>query len=123
MIFGKLENKLESKDSFRDDIANYFTELANSQIQMDLLHELIDKITNTQYDNYKRFWNQYPKSRKRYSKLKLEDLEHPFTHYLITNFFKDKEFENYKKYSMILLKLTEKEFIDYEMNKYQYENK
>jgi hypothetical protein len=27
---------------------------------MDLLHELIDKITNTQYDNYKRFWNQYP---------------------------------------------------------------
>jgi hypothetical protein len=123
MIFGKLENKLESKDSFRDDIANYFTELANSQIQMDLLHELIDKITNTQYDNYKRFWNQYPKSIKRYSKLKLEDLEHPFTHYLITNFFKDKEFENYKKYSMILLKLTEKEFIDYEMNKYQYETK
>jgi hypothetical protein len=123
MIFGKLENKLESKDSFRDDIANYFTELANSQIQIDLLHELIDKITNTQYDNYKRFWNQYPKSIKRYSKLKLEDLEHPFTHYLITNFFKDKEFENYKKYSMILLKLTEKEFIDYEMNKYQYETK
>jgi hypothetical protein len=35
------------------------------------------------------------KNRKRYSKL--EDLEHPFTHYLITNFFKDKEFENYKK--------------------------
>jgi hypothetical protein len=123
MIFGKLENKLESKDSFRNDIANYFTELADSQIQMDLLHELIDKITNTQYDNYKRFWNQYPKSIKRYSKLKLEDLEHPFTHYLITNFFKDKEFENYKKYSMILLKLTEKEFIDYEMNKYQYETK
>jgi hypothetical protein len=123
MIFGKLENKLESKDSFRNDIANYFTELAGSQIQMDLLHELIDKITNTQYDNYKRFWNQYPKSIKRYSKLKLEDLEHPFTHYLITNFFKDKEFENYKKYSMILLKLTEKEFIDYEMNKYQYETK
>jgi hypothetical protein len=36
------------------------------------------------------------KSRKRYSKLKLEDLEHPFTHYLITNFFGIKKFENYK---------------------------
>jgi hypothetical protein len=28
MICGKLENKLEPKDSFRDHIANYFTELA-----------------------------------------------------------------------------------------------
>jgi hypothetical protein len=46
----KLENKARSKDSFRDDIANW-PELAGSQIQMDLLHELIDKITNTQYDN------------------------------------------------------------------------
>jgi hypothetical protein len=51
MICGKLENKLEPKDSFRDHIANYFTELAGNSI--DLLYELIDKITNTQYDNYK----------------------------------------------------------------------
>jgi hypothetical protein len=123
MICGKLENKLEPKDSFRDHIANYFTELAGNQIPIDLLYELIDKITNTQYDNYKRFWNQYPKSRKRYSKLKLEDLEHPFTHYLITDFFKDKEFENYRKFSILLLKLTEKEFIDYEMKKHQYATK
>jgi hypothetical protein len=41
------------------------------------------------------------KSKKWYSKLKLEDLEHPFTHYL-TNFFGIKKFENIKKYSMIL---------------------
>jgi hypothetical protein len=53
MICGKLENKLEPKDSFRDHIANYFTELAGNQIPIDLFYELIDKITNTQYDNYK----------------------------------------------------------------------
>ena len=108
MICGKLENQLESKDSFRHHEANYFTELAGNQIPIDLLYELIDKITNIQYDNYKRFWNQYPKSRKRYSKLKLEDLEHPFIHYLIIDFFKHKKFENYRKFFLILLKLTEK---------------
>jgi hypothetical protein len=52
MICGKLENKLEPKDSC-DHIANYFTELAGNQIPIDLFYELIDKITNTQYDNYK----------------------------------------------------------------------
>jgi len=123
MIFGKPVNKLESKDKFRDQIENYFTELAGNQIPTDLLNELIDKITNTQYDNYKRFWKQYPKSRKRYSRLKLEDLEHPFTHYELTDFLKKRDFENYKKYSMILLNMTENEFSDYETRKYQYETK
>lgn len=123
MIFGKPKYKVESKENFRDKIANYFTELADNQIPTDLLRELIDEITNTQYDNYKRFWKQYPKSRKRYSKLKLEDLEHTFTHYELTDFLKKREFENYKKYSMILLKMTENEFSDYETRKYQYETK
>jgi hypothetical protein len=36
MICGKLENKLEPKDSC-DHIANYFTELAGNQIPIDLL--------------------------------------------------------------------------------------
>ncbi|MCZ4696457.1 hypothetical protein DWB61_17495 [Ancylomarina euxinus] len=123
MIFGKSENKLEPKGNFHEKIANYFNELAGIQIPSDLLKELIDKITNTQYENYKRFWKQYPKSRKRYSKLKIEDLEHPFTHYELTDFLKNRDFENYKKYSMILLKMTENEFGDYETRKYQYETK
>jgi hypothetical protein len=51
MICGKLENKLEPKDKACDHIANYFTELAGNQIPIDLF--VNDKITNTQYDNYK----------------------------------------------------------------------
>jgi len=119
----KTENKLESKKNFYRKIKKYFTDLSENKIPVDLITELVDKITVSQYDDYKRFWNQYPKSRKRYSKLKLEDLKHSFTHYKITDFFKDKDLENYKKYSMILLKMTEKEFSDYEMKKYQYETK
>lgn len=123
MGFWISENKLEPKDNFHDKIEKYYHELASNKIPSDLLTELIDKITNTQYDNYKRFWKQYPKSRKRYSELKIDDLEHPFTHYEITDFLKRKDFDNYKAYSMILLNMTVEEFNDYEMKKYQYETK
>jgi hypothetical protein len=45
--------KISLSRRIRDHIANYFTELAGNQIPIDLFYELIDKITNTQYDNYK----------------------------------------------------------------------
>jgi hypothetical protein len=102
MICKKLENKkAEPKDSFRDHIANYFTTISRNQIPIDLLYELIDKITNTQYDNYKRFWNQYQNQRKRYSKLKLEDLEHPFYSLLDNRLFLSIKFRNYRKFSIL----------------------
>jgi hypothetical protein len=86
-----------------------------------LLKDLIDKITDTQYKTYDRFWNQYPKSRKRYSELKMADLEHPFTHYEMTDFFKLKDPLNYKHFSKILLKMNDEEFDNYEVRKYHFE--
>ncbi len=117
------ENKLEPKKIFQFKIEKYYSELAGTQIPTHLLTELIKKVTENQYDNYTRFWKQYPKSRKRYSELNIEDLEHPFTYYVITDFLKLKDFENYRNYSMTLLKMNEKEFDDYELRKYQYETK
>jgi hypothetical protein len=117
------EYQLKSKADFRTKIEKYYFELAEYQIPIDLLNRLVDKITDTQFDNYKRFWDQYPKSRKRYSELKLSDLDHPFTQYEITNYFKDRDLDNYKKFSMILLKMTDKEFSIFEKSKYQYETK
>ena len=117
------EPKLESKENFHNKIEKYFLELAENRIPKGLLNDLIDKITDTQYDNYKRFWTQYPKSRKRYSELKLSDLDHPFTHYEISDFLKNNDSENYKKFSMMLFKMTDDEFNDYEIRKYQYETK
>lgn len=88
-----------------------------------LLQELVEKVTEIEYSEYIRFWNQYPKSRKRYSELKMEDLEHPFLYYSISWFLKEKDPENYKRYSMILFKMSESELSDYEYKKYLYENK
>lgn len=117
------EYKLESKENFHKKIEKYYLELSENQIPSELLSGLIDKIADTQYDNYKRFWNQYPKSRKRYSTLQLEDLEHPFTHYEITDSLKQKDFANYRNFSKILLRMTDEEFNEYEMIKNQYETK
>ena len=123
MTSGIIDNKIEQKDLFNKKIKKYFLELSNNKIPSDLLNELVDKITDTQYINYKRFWNQYPKSRKRYSEFKIEDLENSFTQYEITDFLKLKDSENYRKYSMLLIKMAEKEFYDFEMKRYQYETK
>lgn len=117
------EHKLESRENFQSMIEKYYSELAGNHIPTDLLNGLINKITDSQYDNYKRFWNQYPKSRKRYSELKIDDLEHPFTRYMMTDFFKQIDPLNYQKYSKILLKMNDDEFRDYEIKKYQYETK
>ena len=117
------EYRIESKSEFNKKIENYFVKLAENRIPKDLLQELINKITDEEYDNYNRFWNQYPKSRKRYSKFKIEDLNHPFINYSITDYFKQNDYENYKKYSLILLKMTTEEFNQYEISKYQYETK
>jgi hypothetical protein len=64
-----------------------------------------------------------PKSRKRYSELKIKDLEHSFTRYMMTDFFKHDDPLNYQRYSKILLRMSDAEFSDYETTKYQYETK
>lgn len=71
------------KEIFHKKIEKYYLELAGKEIPKELLIGLVVKITDSQYDNYKRFRSQYPKSRKRYSEFKLRDLEHPLTHYEI----------------------------------------
>lgn len=123
MSIWKTDNKLESKNNFYRKIEEYYSEIAGELIPNDLLKMIVDKITNSQYETYKRFWKQYPKSRKRYSQLKIADLEHPFTHYEITDFLKQIDNLNYRKYSKILLKMNDEEFDNYQLRKYQYETK
>ena len=84
MTFWKTENSIEPKKNFYAEIEEYYVGLSKNRIPTELLTEIIAKVTNKIYADYKRFWKQYPKPRKRYSKLKLEDLEHDFVYFLIT---------------------------------------
>lgn len=123
MIFWKTENSIEPKKNFYAEIEEYYVGLSKNRIPTELLTEIIAKVTNKIYADYKRFWKQYPKSRKRYSKLKLEDLEHDFVYFLITEFIQKTELNEYRNYSKIVLKMNDEEFDKYEERKYWYENK
>ena len=123
MLFWKTKNKIEPKLNFHREIKEYFSGISKNRIPTDLLNEIISKVTDEIYEDYKRFWKQYPKSRKRYSKLRIEDVEHSFVRYRITDFMKENILTEYRDFSKILFKMTDAEFDDYEKRKYWYETK
>ena len=123
MTFWKTENSIEPKKNFYAEIEEYYTGISNDRIPTELLTDIIGKVTDKIYADYKRFWKQYPKSRKRYSKLKLADLEHDFVYYLITDFIKQKNISEYRNLSKTLIKMNDTEFEEYEKRKHWYETK
>ena len=123
MTFWKTENSIEPKKNFYTEIKDYYVGVSKNKIPTEFLTEINEKVTDKIYGDYKRFWKQYPKSRKRYSKLKLEDLEHDFVYFLITEFTQKSEPNEYRNYSKVLLKMNDEEFDKYEERKYWYENK
>jgi hypothetical protein len=123
MTFWKTENSIEPKKNFYTEIEGYYAGVSKNEIPTELLTEINEKVTDQVYADYKRFWKQYPKSRKRYSKLKLEDLEHDFIYFLITDFLKQKHLSDYRNLSKVLLNMNDKEFDEYEKRKYWYETK
>ena len=123
MTFKEIENIIQSKESFYTEIEIYYSEISKNRIPDSILKDIIAQVTDVIYSDYIRFWNKYPKSRKRYSKLKFEDLEHPFVHYLITDFLSKLELSEYRNFSKIILGLDDIGFDQYEKIKYQYETK
>ena len=123
MLFWKTENRIETKREFYSKIEEYYIGIADNQIPTELLNEIISKITDRIYDDYKRFWKQYPKSRKRYSTLKMDDIENPFIHYLITDFLDKRKLEESRNFSKILFKMNDVEFDKYLDQKDWYETK
>ena len=107
------ESKLEPKKNFYTEIETYYNSVSENRIPKELLVEIIQKVTDQIYEDYKRFWKKYPKSRKRYSKLKFEDIKHPFVHYSITDLLKQKNLINYRDFSKILFEMNDIEFDEY----------
>ena len=115
------QHKLESKDVFRKKIQDYFSRLAAGQIPTDIVNTIVDKVTDYQYDLNSRFWKQYPKSRKRYFELKLDDLNHPDIYRLIVRQLKP--LDEYRDYAKRLLQKTEVELEQFEVWMHQFETK
>jgi hypothetical protein len=123
MTFWGTENKIESKQNFYSEVEKFYFELSDNKIPTDLLNDIISKVTDRIYGDYQRFWKQYPKSRKRYSKLKMEEIEHPFVHYLITDFLEKKGTPKSEQFQKILFKMNDAQFEKYLEQKHEYETK
>jgi hypothetical protein len=123
MLFWKTENRIKPKREFYSKIEEYYIGIADNQIPMELLNQIILKVTDRIYSNYERSWKQYPKSRKRYSTLKMVDLENPFIHFLITDFFEERKITESRNFSKILFKKNEEEFNKHLEYKNWYETK
>ena len=123
MLFWKTENRIEPKREFYSKIKEYYIGIADNQIPMELLNEIISKVTDRIYSDYKRFWKQYPKSRKRYSTLKMDDIDNPYIHFLITDFFDEENIAESRNFSKILFKMNEEEFDKHLEYKNWYETK
>jgi len=121
-MFWKAENKIEPKNSFFLKIEKFYSELANDKVPKEFITELSEILTESQFKSYKNSWKKYPKSRKRYSEFDVKDLNHPFVHYQIMDFFRKLPNTSYVRFSCQLLNLSETEFAEFEKRKNQFEN-
>lgn len=123
MLFWNTKNKIEQKRVFYSKIKKYFVGLTDNQIPTELLDQIISKVTDEIYSDYKRFWKQYPKSRKRYSTLKIDDIEHPSVRFMITDFLNETSVLSGREYSKILFKMNDEELDKHLNYKDWYESK
>lgn len=109
-----------SRNHFQLKIKAYYNAISNGRISEDLMKTLICEITELEYDSYRRFWNKYPKSKKRYSEYKIQDIEHPYIHYAVIDFFKEKAPSTYKSNCKIIFQMNEEQFALLEKSKRNY---
>jgi len=114
---------MDTKEEFYKVIYGYYEAIAFGKIDTEYLTELSNRITDYYYEQYQRFGSQYPKSIKRYSTFKIEDLDHSFTHDIVIKFFKEKMGVNYARFSKIILQMNDFEFQEFEKRRYEYHTK
>ena len=114
---------MDTRDEFYKKIYDYYVEIATDKIPGEYITGLSDMVTNYYYEQYKRFGKQYPKSIKRYSTLKIDDLDHPSIYEMVINYFKEKLGSNYADFTKILLKKNDLDLQRIEQDIYYYHTK
>lgn len=99
-------NNMNSKEDFFETISSYYHSSISKGIPEYLLMGMCTAVTDYYYEQYTRFYKQYPKSQKRYSAFHLKDIDHPSTTEIIIRYFKEQVPDQYLHYSSIALQLT-----------------
>lgn len=108
------EIQMAPRSTFYNEILAHYTNKAQNCIPQSLLEELAQVVTEKLYSEYLKFRVQYPKSVKRYSMLKHEDIEHPYTLEEVVKFFKRNDRENYIPFACAALGFTKEELQSFE---------
>jgi hypothetical protein len=114
---------MQTKQEFHDIIYRYYANRIGEKISSTFLNGLTERITDHYYEQYSRFRIQYPKSVKRYSTFKIDDLEHPEVTEIVINYFKEVVGDNYAENAMIVLGLPLPELRRFEEYREAYHNK
>ncbi len=114
---------MDTRQNFFKKIYSYYQERIGEQIPFEFLNELSEEITDHYFKQYSRFSLQYPKSIKRYSTFRIDDLGHPDVYDIIIRYFKKKAKNNYSNYVTIVLDMSLEELNEYEYQREQYYNK
>jgi protein-disulfide isomerase len=114
---------MNSKDFFFREIKEYYLKKADNYSD-EFIDGLSQVVTDYIYNWYSESFKEKPKSRKRYSTLKLSDLEHPFIHDKIISFAKKNVvgYGDYVKFCSTIFGLTNEEFLKYEKRRQQFHN-
>lgn len=108
---------MDTKQEFFNCINDYYVNVSNGKVPLELVNELSELVTNYYYEEYSRFGKQYPKSAKRYSTFQLKDLGHPTTQEMVIKYFKTNSSEHYRDFSQQLLNMSEEELNKFEKNR------
>ena len=114
---------MDTKQDFFNVIYNHYTEKVGKRISPELLRGLSEKITDHYFEQYSGFKVQYPKSAKRYSTFKMDDLNHPNVTEMVINYFRQKAGDKYADYATIVLECSVNDLNKFEKNREDYYNK
>ncbi len=114
------EKRLDSIEGFNKNIVDYFSNRDQS-IKSEFKNKLYWNLAYKLREQYRNFRKKYPKTLKRYSTLKVEDIEHDFTLWWIIDFVKNDNEKNYKFICQTLFKMSKNEFDEYEKRRVEFE--
>lgn len=113
---------MDSKEEFFEIINKHYRSVVGEKIPEEYLIGMSMRVTDYYFNQYVRFYNQYPKSQKRYSTFNLKDIDHPSTFEIVIKYFKEVDLKKYLYYSSSTLKIPEIEIIGFEKSRKDFYN-
>jgi hypothetical protein len=114
---------MQSNQEFFHTIYQFYSNRVEEQLPELFLKELSEEITNYYYRQYSKYRLAYPKSVKRYSTFKLEDLDHPEVTDLVIKYFKNKIGDDYQRLTLIFQNISLDDLKYHEEYRENYNNK